>query len=206
MSQDNAPTGSIDPGPHIPLLQEDFAEPERKGSAEWRAWQAKHASITYLLEPDEHPNAFGRDKKPAGEPLSTWEPTALEVFLPAWAAGLYETNYVVEPDAYGLPALKYILLAAVAAEPMEEQKPMEPNDDAVNHPAHYGGKDDPYEVIKVLHAWLGPEGIVAFDLGNAVKYIARAGKKNPKTRIEDLHKARWYISHAIAVLEDEAAK
>ena len=42
----------------------------------------------------------------------------------------------------------------------------------VEHPEHYGGKDNLYEAIKVIDAWgLG------FSLGNTVKYISRAGKK-----------------------------
>lgn len=64
----------------------------------------------------------------------------------------------------------------------------------VDHPDHYGGKDNPYEVIKVITAWgLG------FSLGNTVKYIARAGKKG--SRAEDLKKARWYLDHEIQRLE-----
>lgn len=59
--------------------------------------------------------------------------------------------------------------------------------EAVNHPQHYGG-DTVYEVIKVIHAWgLG------FDLGNAVKYIARAGKKDPAKEKEDIKKAIFYL-------------
>lgn len=60
----------------------------------------------------------------------------------------------------------------------------------INHPPHYGG-DTTYEVIKVIEAWgLG------FCLGNAVKYIARAGLKteDPTT---DLQKAAWYIERAV---------
>jgi hypothetical protein len=60
----------------------------------------------------------------------------------------------------------------------------------VDHPAHYGGADNPYEAIKVIEAWgLG------FCLGNTVKYIARAGKKGDL--LEDLKKARWYLDRAI---------
>lgn len=60
---------------------------------------------------------------------------------------------------------------------------------AVDHPAHYGG-DTTYEAIKVIEAWgLG------FHLGNAVKYISRAGKKGD--RREDLLKARWYLDREI---------
>jgi hypothetical protein len=55
--------------------------------------------------------------------------------------------------------------------------------EAVNHPAHYGGADNPYEAIKVIEAWgLG------FCLGNTVKYISRAGKKD--ALLQDLKKAR----------------
>jgi hypothetical protein len=66
--------------------------------------------------------------------------------------------------------------------------------DAVNHPAHYGGADNPYEAIKVIEAWgLG------FNLGNAVKYISRAGKKD--AALVDLKKARWYLDREISNLE-----
>ena len=66
--------------------------------------------------------------------------------------------------------------------------------EAVNHPAHYGGGDNPYEVIKVIDAWQ-----LGFCLGNTVKYIARHSKKG--AAIEDLKKARWYLDHEIAKLE-----
>lgn len=66
----------------------------------------------------------------------------------------------------------------------------------VNHPAHYGGKDNPYEAIKVIEAWgLG------FCLGNTVKYLARAGKKHGAAEVEDLEKARWYLDRHLAVLK-----
>lgn len=66
--------------------------------------------------------------------------------------------------------------------------------ETVNHPAHYGGADSPYEAIKVIDAWQ-----LSFALGNAVKYIARAGKKG--SALEDLKKAAWYIAHEIKKLE-----
>jgi hypothetical protein len=60
----------------------------------------------------------------------------------------------------------------------------------INHPAHYGGADDPYEAIKVIEAWgLG------FNLGNTIKYIARVDRKGDA--IEDLRKARWYLDREI---------
>ena len=63
--------------------------------------------------------------------------------------------------------------------------------EAVDHPAHYGGADNPYEAIKVIEAWgLG------FCLGNTLKYISRAGKKDDI--VQDLKKARWYLDREIA--------
>lgn len=66
----------------------------------------------------------------------------------------------------------------------------------VDHPAHYGGKDNPYEAIKVIEAWQ-----LGFSLGNAVKYIARAGRKPDAEMSEDLRKARWYLDRAISNLK-----
>lgn len=66
----------------------------------------------------------------------------------------------------------------------------------VKHPEHYGG-DTVYEVIKVITAWK-----LGFNLGNAVKYIARAGKKS-RNAIEDLEKARFYLDYEIQLLKGE---
>jgi hypothetical protein len=65
-----------------------------------------------------------------------------------------------------------------------------PSHDPVNHPAHYtrGG----IEVIDAIEAWK-----LDFHRGNAVKYIARAGAKDPRKELEDLQKARWYLDRAI---------
>lgn len=67
----------------------------------------------------------------------------------------------------------------------------------VNHPNHYGGEDNVYEVIKVIDAWE-----LGFSLGNTVKYISRAGKKNPDKELEDLMKAKWYLEHHIKTLQN----
>lgn len=69
-------------------------------------------------------------------------------------------------------------------------------EELVNHPPHYGGADNAYEAIKVIEAWgLG------FCLGNALKYIARAGKKGDA--LEDLEKAEWYLKREIARYREE---
>lgn len=62
----------------------------------------------------------------------------------------------------------------------------------VDHPPHYNrGK---IEVIEFIE----DQGL-GFSLGNAVKYICRAGHKDPTKHIQDLEKARWYILREIEV-------
>lgn len=60
----------------------------------------------------------------------------------------------------------------------------------VNHPQHYGGNENPFEPIKVIEHYE-----LNFMLGNAIKYILRAGKKGNK--IEDLEKALFYLKREI---------
>ena len=70
--------------------------------------------------------------------------------------------------------------------------------ESVNHPKHYGGKENPYEAIKVIEAWE-----LGFCLGNVVKYLSRAGKKDPAKELEDLKKAQWYLARQIHFLENK---
>lgn len=62
--------------------------------------------------------------------------------------------------------------------------------DAVNHPSHY--TDGKIEVIDYIE-----DKQLGYHLGNAIKYISRAGKKNKDKTIEDLQKAIWYINRYI---------
>ncbi len=73
--------------------------------------------------------------------------------------------------------------------------------EAVDHPDHCGGKDNPYEVIKVTDAWLTREENIGAMKFNAIKYIARAGKK--EDLLKDLKKAKWYLNHLIEKLEEQ---
>jgi hypothetical protein len=65
----------------------------------------------------------------------------------------------------------------------------------VDHPSHYR-KDTGFEVIDVIEAW-----DLDFCLGNAVKYIARQGRKGTDTAGQDLRKAMWYIDRYIQRVE-----
>jgi hypothetical protein len=62
--------------------------------------------------------------------------------------------------------------------------------DKVNNPIHYGGEQNPYEAIKIIEAHE-----LDFHLGNAIKYILRAGKKDDIK--QDLSKAVWYLQRKI---------
>ena len=67
------------------------------------------------------------------------------------------------------------------------------NNDPVNHPAHYTtGK---IEVIDYIEDQKLP-----YHLGNTVKYISRAGKKDKDKTVEDLKKAVWYIERYIGLI------
>ena len=64
----------------------------------------------------------------------------------------------------------------------------------VNHPDHYNhGKIEVVDFIEDQH--------LGFHLGNAVKYISRAGRKDPARTVEDLRKAAWYLNRQIERLE-----
>ena len=67
-------------------------------------------------------------------------------------------------------------------------------DDAVDHPTHYNSGT--IEVIDFIE-----DQKLSFHLGNAIKYIARAGKKDRAKVVEDLKKAIWYIERYIELLE-----
>lgn len=81
---------------------------------------------------------------------------------------------------------------------------MREKEDKVNSPSHYNWlkKLAGVEVIDITRH-------LDFDLGNAVKYILRAGRKteegydNKTKTVEDLKKAVWYINDKIKTLEND---
>lgn len=76
-----------------------------------------------------------------------------------------------------------ILTAYLDSLPSEERK------EAVNGPAHYGGRGSVYEAINVIEAYG-----MGFCDGNVLKYLLRYKKKNG---LEDLRKAQWYLERLI---------
>lgn len=69
--------------------------------------------------------------------------------------------------------------------------------DVVEKPLHYN--QGAIEVIDALEDWK-----LGFHLGNVVKYVARAGYKDPAKGLEDLKKASWYLTRYIKWQEDLA--
>ena len=93
------------------------------------------------------------------------------------------------------PAVYQDPMAQTNGSPIEDVDTVDSvENDPVNHPSHYtAGK---IEVIVFLEDQGFP-----FHLANAVKYICRAGKKDPAKTEEDLRKAIWYISRYIEFLK-----
>lgn len=66
--------------------------------------------------------------------------------------------------------------------------------DKINRPKHYTNHPSGVECIQITRH-------LNFNLGNVIKYIWRAGKKDEKTHLEDLKKASWYLNDEIKRLE-----
>ena len=75
----------------------------------------------------------------------------------------------------------------------EKQCNLQKND-PVSHPSHY--TDGKIEVIDFIN-----DKKLNFNRGNAIKYISRAGKKDPNKEIEDLQKAVFYLNDEIKRLQ-----
>lgn len=71
---------------------------------------------------------------------------------------------------------------------MNELKQTE--NDAVNHPKHYISDPSGIECIQITRHR-------NFNIGNAIKYLWRAGLKDGNSDIQDLQKAVWYIQDEI---------
>lgn len=75
-------------------------------------------------------------------------------------------------------------------------KKKEANQDAVNHPKHYISDPSGIECIQITRHR-------NFNIGNAIKYLWRAGLKDGNSDIQDLQKAVWYIQDEIERLQTQ---
>jgi hypothetical protein len=76
---------------------------------------------------------------------------------------------------------------------------VENNKELVNHPNHYGGESNPYEVVKIAEATGLDKDAYLF---NVLKYIVRSGKKDNNPPLQDLKKALWYLDRRIKTIEE----
>lgn len=76
----------------------------------------------------------------------------------------------------------------------ESLKKKEATQDPVNHPSHYTSDPSGIECIQITRHR-------NFNIGNAIKYLWRAGLKDGNSDIQDLQKAVWYIQDEIERLE-----
>ena len=80
-----------------------------------------------------------------------------------------------------------------------------------NHASYYGGKDNPYEAIKVINAWGKKNnwnGEQGFTYGTVLKYLSRAGQKKENSEAQDVQKCINYLQVRLNTLllnnEDES--
>lgn len=71
--------------------------------------------------------------------------------------------------------------------------------DNVRNPSHYGGKDNPYEAIKVMRARLTPQEYVGALKFNIYTYLDRHRQKNG---VEDIEKAAWYQAELVRYVRE----
>lgn len=64
--------------------------------------------------------------------------------------------------------------------------------DPVNAPSHYTAAGEVYQPLNIIEAW----GLDFLE-GNVLKYLLRAGKKDPSKRTEDLKKAQFYMNRLV---------
>ena len=122
--------------------------------------------------------------KTAAENVRALEEARMDVIGQNGNEGLH---YATEPIVTDPPALEAYFTSAAVVEAL--QGAMEAADPAVDHPTHYTSHPSGVECITITEH-------MNFCLGNAVKYLWRAGLK--QDALEDLKKARWYLDREIA--------
>lgn len=78
----------------------------------------------------------------------------------------------------------------------KERNKVESSIDFVNHPPHYTEHPSGVECIQITRH-------MSFDLGNAMKYIWRAGNKQSEDEAKDISKAIWYLQDHLKLLNGD---
>ena len=128
-----------------------------------------------------------------------------------WLYGFVEEDYILAEihkdiaENYSV-YIKHIdpaLAENISEEPVpaknftgEENEPeevYEPEEDVVNHPKHYQLAKG-IEAIDLMEMTSTAPEFVGHLRNTALKYIIRAGHKDPSKYVQDLDKAKWYIT------------
>ncbi len=112
-------------------------------------------------------------------------------------SGNVESAHDTPREMFGAPRSRKRNVSSLDSEsamPRPSNDSADVAEDTINHPKHYTSHPSNVECITVVE-WM------SFNLGNAVKYIWRAGFKG--YQIEDLQKARWYVDREIKRLDGE---
>lgn len=105
------------------------------------------------------------------------------------------SDYMIETCEYSISDVNLPFLES-EKNVFNVEPPKRMFDDAVVHPNHYNtGKIETWDYIL--------DHDLDFLIGNAVKYLSRAGKKDPEKELQDLKKAVFFIEKKISVLEED---
>jgi len=139
----------------------------------------------YSLDKNDGAKEVGRFMYP--NPVESW---AFYVeFERAWIEGIgWATIAITDPET--------VELRKQGVRPSEPLRTVPKHQPAMTtqeiRPAYYGGEGNHYEAVKVAYRWQ-----LDFALGSTLKYLVRAGKKNPKAYFEDITKALTFVKFAI---------
>lgn len=175
--ESNGLIGAVPPntGSHV---RANFSSVELKAEAEHWCPYVDGPSVKHCVHDKEAcrdcPTLKGKLKK-------FQEATAVELKLP-------KDMLFPEKDVFEKPAADNVW------DSLSEDK--DKYNDIIGHPNHYcqGRKYEPKDVIR--------DWELNFNLGNAVKYISRNGRKEGNSSLQDLKKARQYLDFEIAYLEN----
>ena len=87
------------------------------------------------------------------------------------------------------PPVAVVSAGTIDAENLDPRTCLDTETDPIN-PAHYQGFSNGAQVIDIVEN-------LPYNRGAAIKYLARAGRKDPAKHVEDLEKAAWYVAREI---------
>jgi hypothetical protein len=126
-------------------------------------------------------------------PFTTGPEAAGEVSI-SIIGGMPPTNGIL-PEELLLAGLREMALGRSEHLLLGEPPTLSHQKETVEHPDHYRSESG-LEAIDVIEAW-----DLNFNLGNALKYICRAGLKDKGSRSEDLEKAIWYLNRELGTTQ-----